>query len=115
MSQITTHILDTASGFPAAGVPLSLSAWEPASGEWQTLAQGETNDDGRLPAMLPDGQVLPAGRYCMRFETEEYLKQRHGNCFYPFVEVVFEIPGDGDHHHIPLLLAPFGYSTYRGS
>ena len=113
MSQITTHILDTARGRPAAGVSLAL--FEREGEEWVKLASGITNEDGRVPGLLPDDLLLKAGTYCMHFATAEYFENQAGNPFYPWVDVVFNLGGSGEHYHIPLLLSPFGYSTYRGS
>lgn len=113
MSQITTHILDTARGLPAAGVQLSLAALR--DHEWETLASGETNADGRVPNLLPAQRILPAGTYRMHFATAAYFELLGDTVFYPWAEIVFNVPDGGAHYHIPLLLAPFGYSTYRGS
>ena len=113
MSQITTHILDTSSGTPAAGVAVVLSRLA-AKGEWTTLATGTTNTDGRVPGLLPEGNTLEPGTYRLHFATGDYFMKRKTGCFHPFVEVVFELK-DTRHHHVPLLLNPFGYSTYRGS
>lgn len=112
MSQITTHVLDTARGVPAAGIAITLS--ELADNQWRTIGSGITNSDGRLPELSPTGP-MPAGTYRMRFDTQDYLEQQTGDAFYPYAEVVFRIDGDGQHYHIPLLLSPYGYSTYRGS
>ena len=112
MSQITTHVLDTARGRPAAGVPLTLA--QRVDGGWQELAAGITDDDGRVAALLGD-EVLPAGTYRLRFDTARYFAAHDGAGFYPRVDVVFALAAGGDHYHIPLLLAPYGYSTYRGS
>ena len=113
MSQITTHILDTARGQPASGVSLVL--FELDGDMWTQLAAGVTNDDGRVPDLLPADRVLPARTYRMHFATADYFSNRGEPVFYPWVDVVFNLDGSGDHYHIPLLLAPFGYSTYRGS
>ncbi|WLQ12176.1 hydroxyisourate hydrolase [Hahella aquimaris] len=121
MSQITTHVLDTAQGKPAAGVPIRFFAF--VDDDWEQIGGGETNADGRLPSLLDESAVLPAGRYLMAFDTAAYFKKLTHTpgyrgpetCFYPYVDVVFEISGDGEHYHIPLLLSPYGYSTYRGS
>ncbi|WP_020560623.1 hydroxyisourate hydrolase [Thiofilum flexile] len=113
MSQITVHVLDTALGKPAQGINVQLSAWR--AGQWQLVAQGVTNADGRVVGLLPSEQVLEAGRYQMHFELEAYLAQTAQPLFYPYADIVFQIGGDGQHYHIPLLLSPFGYSTYRGS
>ena len=112
MSAITTHILDIALGRPAAGVPIELSILR---GErFAALGAGQTDSDGRLRTLLPQGAPLEAGIYRIRFDTKAYYAASGTKGFYPFVEVVFEATG-GTHHHVPLLLSPFGYSTYRGS
>ncbi|MEM1110464.1 MAG: hydroxyisourate hydrolase [Pseudomonadota bacterium] len=113
MSQITTHILDTAQGCPAAGVGITL--YRQTGESWQAIGSGVTNDDGRLPNLCPQDVVLAAGTYRMHFETAAYFEGLGQAVFYPWADVVFNIDGSGEHYHIPLLLAPFGYSTYRGS
>ncbi|KAA9327577.1 hydroxyisourate hydrolase [Hymenobacter busanensis] len=113
MSQITTHILDTTLGKPAAGVTIALSAQQ-AGDTWQELARGTTNQDGRIPDLLPKEQQLPPGVYKMKFFTQAYFERQGTPNFYPFVEIVFHLSA-AEHYHIPLLLNPFGYSTYRGS
>ncbi len=111
MSQITTHILDTTLGKPATGVTIILYAQE---SDWLEIAMGVTNKDGRIADLLPVGGVLPAGNYKMKFLTNDYFKQKPTETFYPFIEIIFTITS-GEHYHIPLLLNPFGYTTYRGS
>lgn len=113
MSQITTHILDTAIGKPAEGINLSLSQY--LNNEWIQLGKGKTNSDGRVADLLSEDRVLEAGRYKVLFITEQYFKKQSVEAFYPYAEIVFDIEGDGQHYHIPLLLSPFAYSTYRGS
>lgn len=114
MSQITTHILDTSRGKPAAGVHVSLSRRADGhAGEWRELAAGVTDADGRVTDLLDAGAALPAGEYKIAFDTGGYYAG--ASCFYPRVEIIFSIAGDGQHYHVPLLLNPFGYSTYRGS
>ncbi len=112
MSQITTHILDTAKGKPAAGVPVTL-AQQTITG-WQALAQGITNADGRIMDLLFKDTVLATGEYRLIFETEVYFTLQHIATFYPTVEIRFYVR-DAAHYHVPLLLSPFGYTTYRGS
>ncbi len=104
MSHITTHVLDSALGRPAAGVPVALFQ----NGE--LIAEGRTNDDGRVADLGPD--VLPAGGYTLLFDTAAYFGDRPS--FYPRVILDFTITGP-EHYHVPLLLSPFAYSTYRGS
>jgi 5-hydroxyisourate hydrolase len=112
MSQITTHILDTTLGKPAQGVTIVLSAQQGEA--WQELARGVTNQDGRIAGLLPTDEPLPLGIYKMKFFTQEYFEQQNTPNFYPFVEIVFSVATTA-HYHVPLLLNPFGYSTYRGS
>ena len=113
MSQITTHILDTARGCPAAGVNIVLAQW--VDDDWREVGRGRTNSDGRVPDLCPQGQVLDAGSYRMHFAIGEYFEATDCPVFYPWAEVVFNIGNEGRHYHIPLLLSPYGYSTYRGS
>ncbi|MEL7045680.1 MAG: hydroxyisourate hydrolase, partial [Pseudomonadota bacterium] len=82
---------------------------------WEELATGTTNADGRVADLLDPDTVLGAGCYRMHFSTVNYLEQTVGTAFYPWIDVVFHIGAGGEHYHIPLLLSPFGYSTYRGS
>ncbi len=112
-SPITTHVLDTASGRPASGVPVVLEKQEGTA--WAVLGQGTTNDDGRIADLLPAGSRLVTGVYRMRFDTGTYFAQTGTGGFYPLVDVVFHVQDTDVHYHIPLLLSPFGYSTYRGS
>jgi len=112
MSQLTTHILDTAKGKPASGVSIIL--FQQKNNTWIELAKGITNADGRIPDLLSKETILKTGIYKMKFETKAYFEKDHTASFYPFVEIVFHIITK-EHYHIPLLLNPFGYSTYRGS
>ena len=114
MSAITTHVLDLAAGQPARGVPVRL---EVAGGErgWLELATRVTDQDGRVPDLLPGGARLDAGRYRLSFDTGRYFAASGRPAFYPEVSVVFEVLDPAQHYHVPLLLSPFGYSTYRGS
>ncbi len=113
MSQITTHVLDTTSGKPAAAVPVKL--YHLNGDSWLSLGEGRTNDDGRILDLLDECLHLPAGTYRMHFDTHQYFLNHNIKGFYPYVDIVFELHGGAEHYHIPLLLSPFGYSTYRGS
>lgn len=113
MTQITSHILDTSVGRPAASVQISLLQQQ--DDDWQLLGSGSTNDDGRVADFTGNTDVLAAGTYKLTFYLSDYYARQKQSSFYPFVDVVFEIEGDGQHYHVPLLLNPFGYSTYRGS
>jgi 5-hydroxyisourate hydrolase len=114
MSTLSTHVLDTHQGRPAAGVPISLEV-QGHAGPWKELARGVTNDDGRVRDFLPPGARVEPGVYRMTFDTGAYFRARGVRGFYPSVTVVFEITATDEHYHVPLLLSPFGYSTYRGS
>ena len=114
MSGLSTHILDTAKGRPAGGVRIVLE-YSADGGDWKEIHRAETNADGRVPNMLPDGTSLQKGVYRLTFDTSSYFRDTGTTGFYPYVPVVFEITNPGEHHHVPLLLNPFGYSTYRGS
>lgn len=113
MSAITTHVLDTSLGKPAAGVAVTLEAHSGAG--WKTLASGTTNADGRLRDLLPEESKLVPGTYRLRFETAAYFRARGVESFYPHIEITFQVKDASQHYHVPLLLSPFGYSTYRGS
>jgi 5-hydroxyisourate hydrolase len=113
MSQITTHILDTSVGKPAAGIAIVLEMKED-SGTWKALGRGTTNADGRLPDLLASGTKLAPGIYRLLFATGAYFQSKGVKAFYPSVVIEFETI-DQSHYHVPLLLNPFGYSTYRGS
>ena len=109
---ITTHVLDTARGCPARGVPIALAVQD--GKDWRALSSGVTDDDGRLRTLTPAGPVDP-GRYRLTFDTEAYFAVAGTNAFFPVCEIQFEITDGAAHYHVPLLLAPFGYATYRGS
>jgi 5-hydroxyisourate hydrolase len=112
-SPITTHILDTSLGLPARGVPIALEM-QTDNGAFKQLGSGLTNADGRVVDLLEAGALTP-GTYRMRFDTGAYFTQQKTKGFYPYVDVVFQIESTDQHYHVPLLLNPFGYSTYRGS
>ncbi len=114
MSAITTHVLDTSEGRPAGGVPVRLEAQEEGGG-WRELGAGSTDSDGRLRNLLPGGYGLRPGLYRLTFDTAAYFEARGVSGFYPHVAIVFTVQDPGQHYHVPLLLSPFGYSTYRGS
>ena len=110
MAKITTHVLDTARGRPASGVPVRLERVD-ATG---TAQSGVTDDDGRLKTLTdPDG--VPVGTYRLTFDTGAYFTKIGQEAFFPEAQVTFVIRNATDHFHVPLLLAPFGFSTYRGS
>lgn len=112
MSQLTTHVLDTSIGKP--GQHITVRLMQPVAEGWQTLAQGVTNADGRIGDLLPSGRILDPGNYKLVFETGRYFADNNTRGFYPEVEIQFTV-ADDSHYHVPLLISPFGYSTYRGS
>lgn len=111
VSQVTTHILDTGAGRPAAGVAVGLYTRD--GDGWRLLGSGTTDADGRAKSLGPE--QLPAGTYRLNFRTGEYYRNLGTETFFPEVDLVFAVSGTGEHYHVPLLLSPFAYSTYRGS
>lgn len=114
MSAITTHILDISSGVPARGVAVVLER-EISATIWEIVGKGATDDDGRVRDLLAPDSVLMAGNYRLTFDTENYFAKQQIEGFYPQVVVAFTVRNAAQHYHVPLLLSPFGYSTYRGS
>ncbi|MEY2848620.1 MAG: hypothetical protein RI885_1285 [Actinomycetota bacterium] len=110
MSHVTTHVLDTALGRPAAGVPVALEYRSERT--WTPLAIAATDGDGRVNDL--GAESLPAGRYRLTFDTASYFASTGQTGIFPEVVVVFTLSG-GAHHHIPVLLSPFAFTTYRGS
>jgi 5-hydroxyisourate hydrolase len=113
MSAITTHVLDTSRGRPASGVPVTIE-FETSSG-WELIGKGTTDADGRAKELLPLDFGFQAGNYRLTFDTATYFAEQGSEGFYREVSVTFTIRDPGQHYHVPLLLSPFGYSTYRGS
>ncbi|XP_033928464.1 5-hydroxyisourate hydrolase-like [Melopsittacus undulatus] len=109
---LTTHVLNTATGLPAAGLALSLALLQEPG--WMELLQRCTDEDGRCQLLLAPGQAKP-GTYKLHFETAAYWQCQGHESFYPFVEVVFTITDPDKKLHIPLLISPYSYTTYRGS
>ena len=109
MSAITTHVLDTSLGRPAAGVTVSLER------DGVELGRGITDNDGRCRTLLVDGVRPACGLHRLTFDVGAYFASGGRTTFFPTVEIVFEVTAPAEHHHVPLLLSPFAYSTYRGS
>ncbi|RKP26115.1 transthyretin [Syncephalis pseudoplumigaleata] len=122
---ITSHVLDTGRGRPAVNVPVLLEYAPGAVTSHQQegvealtcygILTRSTNDDGRCPGLSTSTKALQPGCYRVTFDTKAYYAQFNERCFYPFVQIVFELTAPEDHYHIPLLLSPYSYSTYRGS
>ncbi|KIK70702.1 hypothetical protein GYMLUDRAFT_147608 [Collybiopsis luxurians FD-317 M1] len=126
ISPITCHVLDTSTGRPAQGITVKLQqheAQKDGSFFFHPLAQSQTNSDGRCADLLPParssetqtGQLLQPGLYKIIFRTKEYFEAQSIQSFYPWVEITFELSNPSEHCHIPLLISPYGFTTYRGS
>ncbi len=114
MSQISTHVLDTAKGKPASGVPVRLERQD-SSGKWSTVSSARTDQGGRCGELAPGDAGLAAGVYRLTFDTASYFAACGVDGLYPAVEILFRVRSGETHFHIPLLLSPNGYTTYRGS
>ena len=114
MSAITTHILDISRGRPASGVSIVLERLTDGQ-TWLELGRGVTDEDGRVKDLLSSGAGILPGAYRLTFETGKYFESHDIESFYPQVTVTFAISDTAQHYHVPLLLSPYGFSTYRGS
>lgn len=120
MSPITTHVLNTASGKPAAGLRILVSKKKKGSSgvdfEFERVCEAITNHDGRVQGLLPESLSLESGDvFEFHFCTKDYFEGQEQKCFYPYVKIVFAIEDTSSHYHVPLLISNYGYSTYRGS
>ena len=113
MSAITTHVLDTSRGLPASDLHVTLERQN--AGAWDFVGEGETDRDGRLRTLMPSDMPLEPGVFRLTFHTKAYFAEGGGTTLYPQVVILFETTAGNAHYHVPLLISPFGYSTYRGS
>lgn len=113
MNGLSTHILDLATGRPAAGVAVTL--FQRRDADWHELGMHKTQEDGRVNELLPTGESLHSTIYMLRFETGAYYRALGIDTFHPLIEVTFQVRDPSEHYHVPLLVAPHSYSTYRGS
>ena len=113
-SPITTHVLDTANGYPAKGIEVILER-RGADGAFREIARGVTDDDGRITDLLPAEKPAERGVYRATFEVASYFESYGDEPFYSSIPVIFHLHDPESHYHVPLLLSPYGYSTYRGS
>ena len=113
MKRVSTHILDLASGKPAHDVPVRLERQE-VSGGWHRLGSARTNHDGRCGQLVPETEELFEGLYRLAFDTASYYAAQKAETLYPVIEITFRVRKGESHFHIPLLLSPNGYTTYRG-
>jgi len=110
---LSVHVLNLENGLPSPGVEVTL---EKQSGNaWQALSSATTNEQGRITALFPEGKDLEKGTYRVTFKTGEWFAEHKTSTFFPEVPVIFTADGSVPHYHIPLLLSPYGYSTYRGN
>src|SRR5688572_8860426 len=110
---VSTHVLDISIGRPAAGVAVRLRRQDGEA--WIDVFRGATNDDGRVPSLVPEGADTGSGDYQLTFDVGSYFGARGRESFYTHVAIDFVIRDAAAHYHVPLLLSPYGYSTYRGS
>lgn len=114
MSGITTHVLDVSIGMPAVRVPVRLER-QASNGEWESIGNERTDNDGRVRGLIANNESLAAGAYRLTFDVHAYFEERQTAAFYREVTIAFDVNDASQHYHVPLLLSPFGYSTYRGS
>ncbi|KAF0862270.1 hydroxyisourate hydrolase [Pseudomonas sp. LD120] len=110
---LSVHVLNLENGLPSPGVKVTLE--QHVDQDWNALSSGVTNEQGRIAELFPAGQALTAGEYRVVFKTGDYFKQAKRDTFFPEIPVIFEVKQTEQHYHIPLLLSPYGFSTYRGS
>jgi 5-hydroxyisourate hydrolase len=108
---ISTHVLDISIGKPAANIPVDLEYLE-SDKSWTKKFSAKTNQDGRIAEMIADKSLIGPGTYRLTFNVQAYFKNQG---FYPFIQVIFLVQETLSHYHVPILLSPYGYSTYRGS
>jgi 5-hydroxyisourate hydrolase len=113
-SPITTHVLDVVSGRPGAGIKVTLER-KTNSASWQAIAEGMTDADGRIMDLMSPTEPFLVGHYRLNFDTGPYFTLRNADAFFPQVTISFVVEDATQHYHVPLLLSPFGYTTYRGS
>jgi len=113
MKRVSTHVLDIAQGQPAKDVLVRLE--RRAAADWVVVGSSRTDRDGRCSQLLPEGEELGPGLYRLAFDTASYHLEQKSEGLYPIVEITFQVREDESQFHIPLLLSPYGYTTYRGS
>jgi 5-hydroxyisourate hydrolase len=114
MKRVSTHVLDVARGKPAEHMPVKLER-RGASGAWQVIAQSQTDADGRCAQLLPENMEFGPGVYRMIFDTASYQSAERVETLYPEIKITFQVREGDAHFHLPLLLSPHGYTTYRGT
>ncbi|MDF0605486.1 hydroxyisourate hydrolase [Neisseriaceae bacterium TC5R-5] len=110
---LSVHVLNLQDGLPSAGVEVRLEKQDDM--QWTLLNKGVTNEQGRISALYPEGKPLEKGIYRVTFQTGKWFKEHQSTTFFPEIPVVFEVDGKLPHYHIPLLISPYGFSSYRGN
>ncbi|MAB23821.1 hydroxyisourate hydrolase [Pseudomonas neustonica] len=110
---LSVHVLNLEDGLPSSDVHVTLERLQGQS--WQPLSEGVTNEQGRITELFPQGQTLQDGTYKVTFKTGDWFAQHEAKTFFPEVPVIFAVDASVEHYHIPLLLSPYGFSTYRGN
>ncbi|MBV0933810.1 hydroxyisourate hydrolase [Marinobacterium weihaiense] len=110
---LSVHVLNLEDGLPSPDVTVTLE--QKGANGWESLNSGITNENGRITALFPEGQSLETGTYRVTFETGDWFEKHDSDTFFPEIPVIFNVDGDVEHYHIPLLLSPYGFSTYRGN
>ncbi|MFS7361830.1 hydroxyisourate hydrolase [Rahnella inusitata] len=110
---LSVHVLNLQDGLPSAGVTVLLEKQE--GNQWVRLSDGVTNDQGRIPALYPKDGTMEKGNYRVTFKTGEWFEKHHTPTFFPEIPVIFKADGSVPHYHIPLLVSPYGFSSYRGN
>ena len=110
---LSVHVLNLENGLPSPGITVTLERH--VGQDWQPLAQGTTNEQGRIAELFPANKQFEAGEYRVVFKTGEYFEKTKHETFFPEIPVIFKVQQTDQHYYIPLLLSPYGFSTYRGS
>lgn len=110
---LSVHVLNLENGIPTPGIEVTLE--HQSKGQWQELSRGKTNEQGRITALYPEDKALAAGDYRVVFKTGDYYAGAKRDTFFPEIPVLFKVENTEQHYHIPLLLSPYGFSTYRGN
>ena len=110
---LSVHVLNLQDGLPSAGVSVSLE--KKVDSKWVKINEGITNEQGRIPALYPSESIMEKGSYRVTFQTEEWFNKHKTSTFFPEIPVIFKADGSVPHYHIPLLLSPYGFSSYRGN
>lgn len=113
INPLSVHVLSLQDGLPAADVAVTLE--QRVGEQWTILGEGVTNTQGRIPALFPEGAAMVRGTYRVTFKTGKWFADHKSPAFFPEIPVIFTADGSVQHYHVPLLLSPYGYSTYRGN